>query len=308
MLTVEDILYFLNNTQEKLDHLYRDNDDLPSQFLDNNFNETNSLPKELMDRNADFVDYYYVYNNDKHSFIYSVLYCVDKDFVLNLHKDKYIVNFRKKLCYDLDNKNLYREFNYVKSRIMKKDKMNQILMNFNQNINQNIMQYIVDYFGINIYIFTISDDDKTLIDFSSLMSYNDTDEANPYKPSLILFNNNGTYMPILHKYFGGVLIYSNIGLIDKLYKKSLVDNQYKKLNTKKIEKKTVLKTQLTNVNTNTNTNIKLKSIKSMLLKDLQIIAEQHGISIMKKSAKNNREIPRTKTEIYQDIQNITKSI
>ena len=138
MLTVEDILYFLNNTQEKLDHLYRDNDDLPSQFLDKNFNETNSLPKELMDRNADFVDYYYVYNNDKHSFIYSVLYCVDKDFVLNLHKDKYIVDFRKKLCYDLDNKNLYREFNYVKSRIMKKDKMQHSRL----QILQQLMLYL----------------------------------------------------------------------------------------------------------------------------------------------------------------------
>lgn len=320
MLTIDDILYFLNNSQEKLNHLYKYNDDLPLQFLNNNFNKTNPLPEELVDRYKDFVDYYYVYNDDKHSFIYSVLYCVDKDFVLNLHKDKYIINLRKKLCYDLDNKNLYREFNYVKSRIMKKDKMNKILMNFNQSVDQNTMQYIVDYFGINVYIFSVSDDDKTLVDFSSIMSYNDTDESNPYKPSLILFNKNGTYMPILHKYFGGVLIYSNIGLIDKLYQKSLsTNNQNKKINQKN-KNKNIGSIKSDNKSENEQKNkpeikieekvgdIKLKSIKSMLLKDLQTIASEHGISIMKKAAKNNREIPRTKNELYQDIQNIMKSI
>ena len=65
-------------------------------------------------------------------------------------KRKSINNFKQRLAYDLDEKNLYEKFNYKK--VFKKNSLQQELLH-NQNIdNYNIRKYISDYFDIDILI------------------------------------------------------------------------------------------------------------------------------------------------------------
>lgn len=302
MLTFDTLLKYLNLQQEKLLNLY-EQDSFDNEkgsfikYMNNNYNETLSLPDFVVSIDTDFSDYYYVDNNNKNSFIYSILYLLDNNFISELEKNMYINNFRKKLCYDLEGKNLYREFNYVKLRKFKKDAMQKNLLDFKNEIDEYIQQYISDYFGINIYIFS----DKNI---SHILSHNDSDESNPYKPTILLIYKNGYFMPIMNKQFGGILIYSQVNLVDKLFKKYVKNS---KLN---IQQSTISDTIVTkrisikkSTTLKSNTNILLKPVKKMLLGELQNMAEEYDIDTMKDGAKG-KKIVKTKNELYEELKNI----
>jgi hypothetical protein len=341
MLTFDTLLTYLDTEQCKLTNLYNQSniildDNVYMKYMSTKSDNTFSLPESVIKINKIFSDYYYVDTHNTNSFIHSILYCLDNNFVMDLNKSSYINNFRKELCYDLEEKNLYRKFNYVKLRKFKKDLMQKNLLDIHKNIDEYIEQYIIDYFGINVYIFLTNEEDN-MVNVLNILSHNDTDECNPYKPTLLLFNKNSIYYPILRKDGSGIFKYSENELINILYENYVISK--KVINIKKTikVKKNMIDdmTENTNEEINNNTNkkinkeikdnigddkskisnnveidvknIKLKSIKNMLLNELQDLAIRFDIDIKKKSLKSDKMLPKTKTELYNELHNIIKS-
>ena len=319
MLTFDTLIQYLDVQQETLDNLYKQNlsisdENVYIKYINNNNNDTFSLPASFIKIFEEFVDYYYIKNTNNNSFIYSILYCIDEIFISNLNKDQYIIDLRKKLCYDLENKNLYRQFNYVKSRKFKKDKIQSSLMQFNKPIDDIIKQYISDYFSINIFIFSFNNSD---IDINYILSNNDSDESNPFKPTLFLLYDGKYHLPILHKNYDGILLYSQINLINKIYNIYInKNNKVKKIkkSINQIESKLIDQNNQNNqidqinqidqkdiIETKKDTGIKLKSIKKMLLKELQELAKDNEIDIQKDSINGKKKLLKTKDELYCEL-------
>lgn len=259
MLTFEALINYLNIPQKKI--------------VSKNVNikyDTISLPHSILNINNEFENYYYIKdNNNICSFLHSIMTILDKDFIFSLNKNKEIIDLRKKLCFDLEY--LYRKFGYVNKRNIKKDNIQKQLLDINHNFDEIIEKYVVDYFGLNIFIFVIENDN--LIDIINYMANND--EINIYKPTILLIKINNKYFPILNKNNEHILLYSKNKLVQNLYQK------YCKYN---IEKKYIL-----------------KPIKKMLLKELQDMAIGYNISIYKVNIKNNKENLKTKSELYEEI-------
>jgi hypothetical protein len=177
--------------------------------------------------------------------------------------------------------------------------MQKCLLDINKDIDEYIKQYIIDYFGINVYIFMINQDEKIENTFH-ILSHNDSDESNPYKPTILLLNKNDRYYPILQKDGNSVLKYSENELVNILYENYVI--------TKKVIKIKKSANECANEHVNKSGNInELKPIKKMLLKDLQELASRYNIDIDKDSVKKDKKILKTKNELYNEIEDIIKS-
>merc|ERR1711934_547227 len=96
----------------------------------------------------------------------------------------FIRHLKKKLAYDLDEKNYYKLFNF-KPHIVKKTELQNILLEKN-DINSHIEKYLTKYFNINIMI----------IDLINELNYYIC-EYNSDILTIILFKINDNYEPIL---------------------------------------------------------------------------------------------------------------
>ena len=226
MLTLEMLIKYLNIKQERLSKLYGNKT--------NNMMNITQLPDAFVDISADFKKFYYIDERNKlnkNNLLYTILYCIDENFISNLEKEKYTIELRKKMCYDLER--LFREFNYVSTRKFKKDKIQETLMNFNKNISldcdDSIKQYIADYFGINIYIFSLSENNEKDIFVYTQLSKNDNDIQNPYKPTILLFIKNNIFYPIFENETS-IFNYSKYPILKLLFEK------YVSIHIKKIKK------------------------------------------------------------------------
>jgi len=320
MLLFDTLLTYLDINQKELNELYNnyfiinngENDNGENDNIEND-NNVLSLPEYFKNFNNIFLDYYYINNNNINSFIYSILYCLDTKFVVDLNQDNYINKFRMEICYDLENKNLFRKFNYVKLRKFKKDMMQKNLLDITNELNECNRQYLADYFGINIYIFVLNNDDD--IEYiSNILSQNDCDEPNPYKPTLLLLCRENKYYPIIRKNTSLVLKYSENEILNILYEKYVKsdkvirNNKVNKNNTKKIlnNNKNNNNEQVNNKQVNSENKV-LKPIKQILLKELHIIAIENKIDIYKQSLKSDKKIYKTKNELYDNLKNMIKS-
>lgn len=268
MLTIETLIKFLNIEQKQLSKLY---DNTDNNDKTDNYNETNLLPEIFKQNISDeFSNYYYIQNCS--NFLHAIFHCIDKDFVVELDKNKYIVEARKIMSYDLIGKDLYKKFGYNKIRKIKKDDLQKNLMKFDNELDEYLRQYVSDYFGINIFIFTLLDDDH-ISNISYIFSKNDTDDINWYKSTVLLINRDEKWMPILNKFDNNILVYSESGIIKELQSNY---NGIPIISSKKIE---------------------LKSFKKMLLKDLQNLAQEYGVDIMRNNGTNYKN----KTELYNEL-------
>ncbi len=103
MLTFDTLLKYLKIQQENLDNLYKQNltqidENVFTKYINKNQNDTFSLPESFINISQEFIEYYYIMNNNSNSFLYSILYCIDENFVSHLTKNQYIIDLRKKLC------------------------------------------------------------------------------------------------------------------------------------------------------------------------------------------------------------------
>jgi len=259
MLTFETLLKYLNIEQKQIDKLYETNE--------NKMIETSNLPESFINISNEFDNYYYLSNSEK--FLEAIFYIIDKDFMMELDKEKYINETRKILVYNLDKS--YQLYGYNKTRKIKKNDLQKHLNNFDEELNEYLRQYVADYFGINIIIFILSDDDDNIIsNIEYIYAKNDVDEINLYKSTILLINKDNKWYPILNNSYNNILLYSTNNILQNIH-----DNK------------------------NNKNDKKLKSFKKMLLKELQELAQEKGINIMKENDKYKNKI-----ELYDELKNI----
>ena len=300
MLLLETLITYLNIEQKKIDKLYGSyeekhnhdvNDNVFIKYIDKNEKDTHNLPDVIISLYSDLKDYYYIkIKLDNNSFLYSLMSILDKDFIYCLDKIRYLSDLRKKLCYDLDEKNLYRIFNYVGKRNIKKDEIQKNLLDIDKEINEMTEKYISDYFGVNIYVFIL---EKNIFkNINILFATNDTDEKTLLKPSILLLKTDGYYKPIFSKNNKNILLHSDDEIVSCLYNSSV------KKNIKNIVNKDVVNKDTVNKDT-VNKTIKLPPLKKILIKDLQNIAIEYNVDIYKD--KNGKKVYKIKNELYEEI-------
>ena len=190
---------------------------------------------------------YYIYSvNRENCFISSILTIFDKMFTSLSHNSQlnYIKNFKKKLAYDLDEKNYYKKFKF-KPNIIKKTDFQKILFD-EININSHIEMYISYYLNINILIIDL---DNSNIYF--LCNY----DKNII--TIIIFKKDNYYNPLLNE--NKQSIFCDEIIIGKLFKKF-----NKQLNIEEINNSNK------SYNSNPNTN------KTDIDKDLEISQNIHS--------------------------------
>lgn len=329
MLLFDDILKHLNISQKKLNHLYQ------QSIKYSDINDINlDLPELFFKLNEEFRNYYYYDTNNKNSFIYALLTIFDNNFILNGDKDKYLNDFRKKICYELEEKNYYRIFGYNKKRKYKREKLQKSLLDFGKDVDELVEKYICDYFSINCLIFVINENE--LNNTFHYLASEVGDSENEYKPLVLLFKKENKYYPILSENNNGILRFTEDKICSYLYEKYmgmnksiskkyleqseiLLENPSKKeteddnesINAEEKNNRTEMNNELNEekIRNEENSPIRKKRKeplvlkKKMLLKELQDLAEKHDIEIYKLTNKN-KQILKTRKELFEELEEI----
>lgn len=89
------------------------------------------------------------------TFLYSILYALFPSFQISNEKENEILEMRKQLASDLENKNLYKNFGYNRKQAFNKSNMQYILMDMREIFGEHntLKQYFADYFNLSILVF-----------------------------------------------------------------------------------------------------------------------------------------------------------
>jgi len=346
MLTINEVIYSLSSKQNKIiiketdnkkQDIYCHNSMYNRYIVSNNYDT-----KELYLCIKDIIgDSFYIYKSIfKDSFIESILYILSNKFLLSQkkYKKKYIIDFRKKISFDLTEQNLYNKFKYNKNRNIKKSRLQKVLLDINTPIyNDDIaFQLIADYLDINIFIFFVS----TYLTLDSVYVYYSRVDVNKFcifKPTVFLCNKNNKYNSIMSNKDNIVLYSKKSTLLDSLYKTYVKDNieNYKsdeelsKVDTKEEQvkeesakeehvkeesaKEEHVKEEHAKEESAKEEHVKVESEKKsgnktistkMNLAKLRKLAIEHNIDIYKTSEKTKKQIYKNKKDLVYNLINI----
>jgi hypothetical protein len=206
MFSINKLVHDLELNQEKIDKSILDsipdykeepNKSLFEEYIKNSTNTMKKLNSIICSKYC-YIDNFY-YNNitwKQNTFIYSILVILDNnfDFLLNKRKSELIDAIRKKMCYDLVEKNYYGKLGYTRKRKFKREKLQKYLMDAKTNIDNEkyycVRKYIVDYFNINVFV--VSDTEVKCI-----YTEKDNNGFFKYRPTIILYYDCNTYYPVI---------------------------------------------------------------------------------------------------------------
>ena len=214
----------------------------------------------IQELNKDFSIFEYTHPN----FIESLFKLIDKDFITYTKNEinETINNFRKKIAFDLDEKNLYYKLKYNYNKQIVKANLIKLLLNIDNNIDtfDICKRYIINYLNINLVIIENNDIEELYINSLS------------YDNPIIFFSKvNNKFYPYINDKCSIIT--------DKTYPK--LYNYTKKII---IDKKA--------------NEEKYKSCKVI---ELQKICNQNKIPLKKISEKSKRLISKNKNELINDI-------
>ena len=256
-------------------------------------------------------DFYYKHILWKYNtFIYSLLVLLDTnfDFMLNKRKSELIDAIRKKMCYDLIEKNYYSKFGYTRKKKFKREKLQKYLMDLNINIDSekyiSVRKYIVDYFNINVFI--ISDEKVECI-----YTEKDNNGLFKYRPTILLYTNDNVFYPIIKNVICNDKLYldydNNKDIIDELL--TYIDTPITYYEHSSVDDISCITSTENNKNhteyTNINIECKKKHInyEKMKITELHKLCNESEIDIYKTSEKTGKKIKKTKLELISDIKN-----
>jgi hypothetical protein len=124
------------------------------------------------------------------SLLYSILYCVKKDFTDLSDDDKLrcIDQLNSKLISDLHSQKLFERYGYGKLGWTSKELYESIL---NHKNNILTLRFLSDYFNVNIFMFNVNED-KIYVVYPE-------EKYNLFKPSIFLSFFDGVFEPIVYK-------------------------------------------------------------------------------------------------------------
>lgn len=218
---------------------------------DGNIQEINHKLYDILDEK----DYYIFKQNNKDSFIGSILSIIDVNFCSASYnsKAKLIKEFKHKIGFDID-KN-FKLLKYKKK--MKKDEIQGILLN-NKITDENTHIYIGDLLNFNI-IEIINDNE-----------YNTLNDFKKNRNNIILIRDTYKYCPLLNINNNNYFDTNTINKLKQIYiKKTFFEKQ-------NLEKKVTGDIKLVE---KIDTNDEIKSLKKMKLVELQEVAKKYNLDI-----------------------------
>lgn len=252
-----------------------------------------NIPKKLNDIFDDLIsDDYYLFGVPKtNSFIMSLLYIISPDFKYKKeNKESFVALLIENLIKNLPEyfkKNNYSSMDFSRTKMMEQLKTNEI--------DKSILYYISNYYNINLIVLNYNK-----------MAYITGIDYHEDNKNVIMINNYGDYIPLIHMYgeYPTNLIYKSI--INKLeIQNKLMNNDILApinptttpsiCNTNPVLDPTPTPTP--KPNGQAGSSIKLKAITSYKLNDLQTMAKEHGINIKIENTTKNK----TKKQLYDSI-------
>lgn len=243
------------------------------------------------------------------TFINSLFMIIYPQYILytDSEKESNIKSFLKKISDELFKKELYQKFGYNINRRMNKSNLQEILaksftFKYDEGLFPLLQQYIVDYFGINVFVLCLVNNNIDFINSYYILSSYYKIKTNPLLPTFILVKDNDIFKPLMdnndsnddHNNDTLCFLYSkNKDIIESLWKYFKLDE---------IE---ILIEELKDDNNGseeTFNNLDLSKLKKLKVDELKEICIKYEISLTKISDKTSKMINKTKTELIDDIE------
>lgn len=291
-----------NSTENSQENENKNNDylDTYNNSICYKENEVINIPKNLNDLFDNLLeDNYYLYGiPKKNSFLISLLYILSPDFKFKKeNKNIYIEQLKSNLVKELPKyfKNGYSKLNFNRNNII--EAINNENEN-NENIDKSVIYYLSEYYNINLIV----------LDYYK-MKYIIGREYIQDKKNVIIVYTNNLYLPLIHIYgeYPNNLIFKQI--INKLGINNKIDltddksssvvlepKESKQENNEHKDSKNDISLEPEKFNLNLKLNLKLKSISSYKLVDLQELATKYDIAIKNEKGKN-----KIKSELYNAL-------
>ena len=318
----KDAMKILENIDSKIiEPIYKEktiNNELVSN--DNNNNDFNkriyikSLPETFKIIFNNDIDKYYIENKTSRNyknktsiftFINSLFMIIYPQYILytDSEKESNIKSFLKKISDELFQKELYQKFGYNVNRRMNKSNLQEILaksftFKYDEGLFPLLQQYIVDYFGINIFVLCLVNNNIDFINSYYILSSYYKIKTNPLLPTFILVKDNDIFKPLMDSND------DNIDTLCFLYNKNkdIIENLWKYFKLDEIE---ICIEELQDDKDGleeTFNNLDLSKLKKLKVDELKEICIKYEISLTKISDKTSKMINKTKTELIEDIE------
>jgi hypothetical protein len=290
--------------------------------INNDFNKRifiKSLPETFKIIFNNDIDKYYVENkisrNYKNktsifTFINSLFMIIYTEYILytDSEKESNIKSFLKKISNELFEKELYQKFGYNVNRRMNKSNLQEILaksftFKYDEGLFPLLQQYIIDYFGINVFVLCLTNNNIDFINSYYILSSYYKIKTNPLLPTFILVKDNDIFKPLLNSNDDNISNY-NIDIQCFLYSKNknIIENLWKYFKLDEIEICIEELKDDKNGTEETFNNLDLSKLKKLKVDELKEICIKYEISLTKMSDKTSKIINKTKTELIDDIE------
>ena len=329
MISLNSVINFLTENNKKI----KDYDSIPKfelkndgmKILNHKDEETNYKEEELIDKknlskslpetfkiifNNDINKYYienkisrnYKNKTSIFTFINSLFIKVYNQYIFytDSEKELNIKFFLKKISDELFEKELYQKFGYNINRKMNKSRLQEILgksftFKYDESLFPILQQYIVDYFGINVFVLCLTNNNIDFINSYYILSSYYKIKINPFLPTIILVKDNDIFKPLSNNdEENQCFLYSkNNDIIKNLWKYFKLDDIELCIEELKDDK---------DGNEETFNNLDLSKLKKLKVDELKEICIKYEISLTKISDKTSKMINKTKTELIEDIE------
>jgi hypothetical protein len=318
----KDAMKILENIDSKIiEPIYKEktiNNELVSN--DNNNTDFNkkiyikSLPETFKIIFNNDIDKYYIENKTSRNyknktsiftFINSLFMIIYPQYILytDSEKESNIKSFLKKISDELFQKELYQKFGYNVNRRMNKSNLQEILaksftFKYDEGLFPLLQQYIVDYFGINIFVLCLVNNNIDFINSYYILSSYYKIKTNPLLPTFILVKDNDIFKPLMDSND------DNIDTLCFLYNKNkdIIENLWKYFKLDEIEICIEELQDDKDGSEETFSNLDLSKLKKLKVDELKEICIKYEISLTKISDKTSKMINKTKTELIDDIE------
>jgi hypothetical protein len=322
MFSMNKLVSDLEQNQEKVSNdildnitIYKENEEksIYEDYIINSETTMKKLSSSIYSKYCHINDFYYKHIMWKqNTFMYSLLVLLDNnfDFMLNKRKAELIDAIRKKMCYDLVEKNYYSKFGYTRKKKFKREKLQKYLMDLKINTDSekylSVKKYIVDYFNINVFIIS---EEKV----ESIYTERDNNGLFKYRPTILLYTADNIYYPIIKNIICNEKLYLdydiNKDIIDELltyvetpvtyYEHTTMQEEFCMNDTE--DNKDLSE----DINLNINIECKKKDINygKMKITEIQELCKESEIDIYKTSEKTGKKIKKTKLELINEIKN-----
>lgn len=306
----KDAMKILESIDSKnIESKYKENNEL----INNDFNKRTlikSLPETFKIIFNNDIDKYYIENKTSRNyknktsiftFINSLFMIIYPQYILytDSEKESNIKSFLKKISDELFEKELYQKFAYNVNRKMNKSNLQEILVKsftfkYDEGLFPLLQQYIVDYFGINIFVLCLTNNNIDFINSYYILSSYYKIKTNPLLPTFILVKDNDIFKPLMDSNDTLCFLYSkNKNIIESLWKYFKLDEIEICIEELKDDK---------NGTEETFNNLDLSKLNKLKVDELKEICIKYEISLTKISDKTSKMINKTKTELIECIE------